>query len=101
LGHGLCGTIKLAIDNEEFGNINGLLHKIKPAINQTKANFKGEANSSNPDFVDAVSHTNVELMVSEIRKDSPILKEMENRGEIRIVGAWYDMYSGKVDFFTA
>jgi len=101
LGHGLCGTIKAAIDDAELGNFTGLLHKIKPAINHAKANYKGETNSSNPDFVDTVSRTNVELMVNEIRKDSPMLKEMENRGEIGIIGAFYDMYNGKVDFFIA
>ena len=100
LGHGHCGTIRLAIDNAELGNITGLLHKIKPAVNQSKTNYKGESNSSNPAFVDMVCRTNVELMVNLIRKDSPILKEMENKGEIKIVGAWYDMHSGRVDFFT-
>jgi carbonic anhydrase len=38
-------------------------------------------------------------MVNEIRKNSPILKEMEDKGEIKIVGAIYNMESGKVEFF--
>ena len=98
MGHGHCGAIKSAIDNVELGNITGLLQKIKPAVTQSKALFKGEAKSSNPEFVDIVCHINVELMVNEIRKNSPILKEMEDTGEIRIVGAMYDLYSGKVEF---
>ena len=100
LGHGYCGAIQSAINNVEMGNITGLLQKIKPAVNQSKAKFEGETKSSNPEFVDAVCRTNVELMVNEIRKGSPILKEMEDKGEIRIVGAMYDMYSGKVKFFS-
>jgi len=101
LGHGLCGAIKSAIDNVELGNITGLLQKIHPAVRQSKANFTGDVKSSNPEFVDMVCRTNVELMVNEIRKGSPILKEMETRSEIGIVGAMYNMYSGKVDFFIA
>lgn len=99
LGHGLCGAIKSAIDDVKLGNITGLLDKIKPAVNQSKAKYKGEAKSSNPEFVNIVCHTNVELMVNEIHKYSPILKEMEDNGEIKIVGAIYDMYTGKVEFF--
>jgi len=98
LGHGYCGAIKSAIDDVELGNITGLLNKIKPAVNKSKATFSGETKSSNPVFVETVCHTNVELMLDEIRKNSPILKEMEATGEIKIVGAVYDMYCGKVNF---
>jgi len=99
MGHGCCNAIKSAIDDKEFGNIAGLLNKIKPAVNQSKINFKGEVKSSNTAFVEIVCHANIELTVNEIRKNSPILEEMEDRGEIKIVGAVYDIYSGKVKFF--
>ena len=99
LGHGHCGAIKSAIDDVELGNITGLLNKIKPAVAQSKASFQGDTSSSNKKFVDDVCCTNVKLMVGEIRKNSPILKEMEDNGEIKIIGAMYDMYTGKVEFF--
>ena len=99
MGHGNCGAVTSAINNVELGNITELLGKIKPAVNQSKINFKGEATASNPEFVELVCHTNVSLMVNEIRKNSPILKEMEDNGEIRIVGAMYDLETGKVEFF--
>ena len=98
MGHGQCGAIRSAIDNVELGNITQLLDKIKPAVEQSKTNFRGETSSSNEAFVDLVTHTNVELMVNEIRKNSPILKEMEDKGEIGIVGAMYDIHTGKVEF---
>ena len=100
LGHGYCKTIMLAIDGVELGNITGLLNKIKPAINRSKANFKGETTSSNQEFVDTVIRSNVELTVNEIRNNSPILKEMEDKGEIKIMGAMYNMDNGKVEFLT-
>lgn len=98
MGHGDCGAIKSAIDNVEFGNITGLLNKVKPAVNHSKVNFQGQTTSSNPEFVGFVGRTNVELTVNEIRKNSPILKAMEDKGEIRIVGAMYDMKNGKINF---
>jgi carbonic anhydrase len=99
LGHGCCGAIKSAIDNVALGNITGLLNKIKLAVSRSKSEFIGEASSSNVEFVDAVCHANVVLAVNEIRANSPILKEMEDKGAIKIVGAMYDMYTGKVEFF--
>lgn len=36
--------------------------------------------------------------INDIRQNSPILKEMEDDGEIKIIGGVYDMDTGKVDF---
>ena len=98
MGHRNCGAIKSAIDNVKLGNITGLLNKIKPAVKKAKVNFPGENKSSNQEFVEKVCLANVDLMVNEIRCKSPILKEMEDKGEIKIMGAMYDIDSGKVYF---
>ena len=37
-------------------------------------------------------------LVEDIRKRSPVLKDLENAGEIKIVGALYDMDTGEIDF---
>lgn len=97
LGHEYCGAVKSAIDNIKLGNITTLLQKINPAVTTAKASFKGDAISSNPAFVEVVCDENVKLSIKEIRSKSPILKEMERKGEIMIVGAVYDMNSGKVE----
>ena len=99
MGHGDCGAVKAAIDNVELGNITGLLEKIKPAVTLSKVNYKGEVKSSNAEFVERVGRTHVELMLNEIRMNSPILKDMEREGEIKIVGATYSIKSGTVEFF--
>jgi carbonic anhydrase len=99
MGHEHCGAVKAAIDNVELGNITELLEKLKPAIIQAKINFQGETKSSDKEFTDKVCRTNVELMISIIRKDSPILNGMEDKGEIKITGAIYNPGNGKVDFF--
>lgn len=99
LGHEYCGAIKSAIENVELGNITPLLAKIKPAVQVAGKDFEGEKTSKNAAFVEEVCHQNIELVVDEIRKGSPILKDMEDKGEIKIVGAVYDMETGLVTFF--
>jgi carbonic anhydrase len=99
MGHTACGAIKGAIDNAELGNLTGLLAKIRPAVAATT--FAGDRTSKNPDFVDAVARKNVELTMANIRKDSPVLSEMESGGAIKIAGAMYNLRTGVMDFFAA
>ena len=96
LGHTACGAIKGAIDDVEMGNLTGLLARVKPAITQTA--FSGEKSSKNAAYVDAVARTNVTLAIETTRRRSPILADLEKKGSIQIVGAMYDLASGKVEF---
>jgi carbonic anhydrase len=98
LGHTECGAVKAAIDNVELGNITELLAKIKPAVDSSSS-FEGEKTSKDKGYVNKVTDENVELAIVNIRKNSPILKEMEEKGEIDIVGAVYDVSTGAVTFF--
>ena len=45
-----------------------------------------------------VSENNVIHTINEIRAKSPILKEMEDKGEIKIVGAFYRLTDGTLEF---
>ena len=63
------------------------------------SHYAGEHSSKNPEFVDMVIRKNVKLMVENIRQRSAILHDMEQKGEIKIVGAYYDMDNGLVTFF--
>jgi carbonic anhydrase len=98
MGHTSCGAIKGAIDNAELGNLTGLLAKIKPAVEATM--YSGERTSKNYAFVDAVARKNVEVSIANIRKDSPVLTEMESNGAIKMAGAMYNLETGIVDFFA-
>jgi carbonic anhydrase len=97
MGHTACGAIKGAIDNAELGNLTGLLTKIKPAVEETT--YTGERLAKNYAFVDAVARKNVEMTVAGIRKDSPVLAELEAKGEIKITGAMYNLETGAAEFF--
>jgi carbonic anhydrase len=96
-GHTACGAVKGAIDDVEMGNLTGLLARIKPAITATTS-FNGEKSSKNPAYVDAVAHANVRLGIENIRRRSPILDGLEQKGTIRILGAMYDLSTGAVQF---
>ena len=97
LGHEACGAVKAACDGVELGNITALLENILPAVKQSAIEVEGEANSSNNTFVAKTVEYNVKLTIERIRERSPILKEMEDKGEINIVGGVYMLSSGKVE----
>jgi carbonic anhydrase len=97
LGHASCGAIKAAIDNVKLGNITAMLENVKPAVTKAQ-DYSGDKTSSNADFVEYVAKKNVLNTVETIRKKSPILKEMEDKGQIKIVGAYYNLKTGEVIF---
>lgn len=98
LGHSKCGAIKGACDNVELGNLTKLISKIKPAVDAV-SEPKDNRNSGNAEFVEKVAATNVHMTIANIKKQSPVLKEMFDKGEIGIVGGMYDVENGIVDFF--
>jgi Carbonic anhydrase len=100
LGHEHCGAIKSAINDVKLGNITTMLEKIKPAVTNASQGFTGDKTSSNHEFVEAVCSHNVHHAIEQIRAKSPILKEMEDNGEIKIVGGVYQMETGKVEFIN-
>lgn len=96
MGHEHCGAVKAAIDDVKLGNITAMLQKIRPAVKLVQ--YEGERDANNHEFVHMVSESNVKHTIEQIRLRSSILKEMEDNGEINIVGALYDMDNGKVNF---
>jgi len=99
LGHTSCGAVKGACDNAKMGNLTKLLEKITPAVNAVaEPKDISLRNSKNLEFVDTVSEKNVLLTIDRIHNESPILTEMEKNGEIKIVGAMYDVNTGTVNF---
>lgn len=95
MGHQHCGAIIGAIDDVRLGNLTTTLSKIKPAIEMSQ-DYGGEKRSDNEDFVKLVSVNNVLHAISTIRTKSPILKEMEENGEIKIVGLFYTLTKGEL-----
>ncbi len=99
LGHTSCGAIKGACDDVKLGNLTNMLANIKPAVAAVRepkdANYR---NSRNIEFVDNVATKNVQLTIARIMDESPVLAEMQNNGEIKIIGAIYDINTGAAKF---
>jgi len=97
LGHESCGAIKAAIHHETLGNITAMLSKIKPALAMSK-DFTGEQTAENHAFVEYVVKNNIKNTIKTIFIKSPVLKEMVDKGELKIVGAYYSFETGEVSF---
>ena len=94
LGHSACGAVKGACDDVQLGNLTRLLAKIRPAVDATPT--AGERTSANGEFVQAVAEANVQRSLDVIREQSEVLHSLESEGQIRLVGAMYDVSSGQV-----
>ncbi len=98
LGHTKCGAIEGACNNIVMGNITNLLNKIKPAI-EIETSTINNRNGHNKSFVENVTINNVFITVKKIKEQSPILVEMEQSGQIKIIGGLYNLETGQVSFY--
>ena len=100
LGHTACGAVKGACDDAKLGNLTALISKLKPAVEAVKTpTDASERTSKNIDFVNTVAAKNVHLTIDNIRNRSSVLSDMEDNGEIKIVGGMYDIKDGSVTFY--
>lgn len=92
LGHTECGAVAAAVQRPENvpGHIVTLINEIKPAV------AKGSHLPGDP--VNNAVRQNVIDQVSTLRDLEPILHRKYVDGEILIVGAVYDIHTGKVEF---
>lgn len=97
LGHSKCGAIKGACDNVQMGNLSTLLNKIQPSV-YFEREISEDRTSANGDFVNKVAQIQVKRSVEAIIEKSMILREMVAEKQIGIIGGYYDVESGSVEF---
>ncbi|MCH1576267.1 MAG: carbonic anhydrase [Flavobacteriales bacterium] len=95
LGHTRCGAVKGAWAGLEDGHLTGLLGRIQPAVDATKAEV-GAADSA--ENLDRCSQVNVRKTMAALRSESSILAGLEDEGKIAIVGGVYDVATGEVEW---
>jgi len=98
LGHSSCGAIKAACDDFKDGHITQLIELIKPAVIMEKTESQTR-NSGNADFVMKVCELNIRHQMHQIVYESEIIQKQLEARAIGIVGASYDLSSGKVKFY--
>lgn len=99
MGHTECGAIKGAIDDVRLGSLTVVMEAIRPAVEQV-TDISSDRTSKNKEFLREVTEANVRRTVARIRLASPLMREMEQSGQIRIVGAMYDVATGGVEFLA-
>ena len=100
LGHTACGAVKGAIDRVELGNLTALLESIDPAIAAVPTGALGRT-SKDSAYVDRVVEANVRRTVRDILDRSTVLSDLVAAGDLRVVGAVYDLRSGRVRWLDA
>lgn len=98
MGHESCGAVAAALDvvrnNTVFpGSIGRMVEPIIPAVLQAQQRRTGDP------LANAV-RANVSRVVRQLRTATdPLLLEPQRTGKVKVVGAYYNLASGGVDFF--
>ena len=95
LGHTDCGAVKGTIDDVKLGNLTGLLAKIHPAVAAA-----GCHSSKDDACVSKAAEMNVRQSTKEIRARSPYVRKYLDEGKVKLVGAMYDVATGRVTFLN-
>ncbi len=99
MGHTACGAVKAACDDFKDGHIGEIINFIKPSIRYEKTVVNKEDRcSANPDYVEKINALNVKHQIETIIRQSDIVDDMLEAHQIGIIGAIYDIASGKVKF---
>lgn len=96
MGHTSCGAVKAAAAGAKPGhNINSLISEITPAVVRAQAANPG---ASDEQIVNAAIRENVYQSMFELLKTSPMTAKFVQEGKVELVGAVYDISTGKVEF---
>jgi carbonic anhydrase len=94
LGHANCGAVDAAIKVLKTravlpGHLPGLIASIKPAVIVAERSQTG-------DLLDNAIAENVRLQVAQLKSSPPVVDKLYATKKIGIVGAVYDLRTGRV-----
>lgn len=91
LGHSNCGAVDGALKGLKFDNhIQEVLNAIKPAVESVKA--------TSDNVLEKAIKANVRYVEDKLKSSKPVLANLLQQKELAILGAYYDLTSGKVEF---
>jgi carbonic anhydrase len=89
LGHSGCGAVTATVEGAApVGELGGLAERIRPAV----AEVEGQPGN----IVDNAARANVKIVVEQLKNADPIIASYVGKGAVKVVGAFYDLVSGKV-----
>ncbi len=102
MGHTMCGAVAATIDEmqrpqgEKSKNIAAIVNRIRPTLESLKHT---DVWHDHHELIKKATRANVRASVNQLRHGSDILEQLVSRDGLMIVGAEYDLDTGKVDFF--
>ena len=102
MGHSQCGAIHATVEEmhrpnaEQSINIKAIVDRIRPAVEPFRHT---ELWQQTDELIKQATHANVLAAVNHLRHGSQTLEHLAENDELLIVGAEYDIESGKVEFF--
>jgi carbonic anhydrase len=107
MGHTRCGAVNAAInyalDNsgrvcDECSHLESILEQITCLIDEEMVDQLQQASAEQrAAYADELARKNVFATIDQILRESPTLAELTQQGRIAIVGAMYDLLTGKVE----
>jgi carbonic anhydrase len=96
MGHEFCGAVKAARERKPGAasmgpNLDFLLKQIQPAVTHSEKAIFDEP-------LRAAILANVAQIVNDLQVQSPLLRGLVERGKLQIVGAFYELSTGRVTF---
>jgi carbonic anhydrase len=95
MGHEMCGAVKAAVETPagtSLGpNLDYLLKAIRPAVARTA----GQAADAR---LRAAILENVEETINDLVTKSAVLRHLSDAGTVKLIGAYYELATGRVHF---
>ncbi len=86
MGHSSCGAVKATIQGKEVpGQISVLFPRIRPAVDQAGENLE------------TATKANAKIQASLLREGSPLISGLVKQGQLKVVGAYYNLGTGAVE----
>ena len=102
MGHESCGAVGAAVHvaehpgAKETPGINDIVNRLMPAVLKARK----ETGFDGKKLVEAAAKENVRMVVKQIADESKPLAKMQDKGELKIVGGYYSLTTGKVDIWA-
>ena len=94
LGHTNCGAVNATVEALQKGN--NLPGHIADLVRAMKPGIEPVLKQPGPDLNQRAVVANVQANVKNLMESKPILSDMVSAGKLKVVGAYYDLPTGKV-----
>lgn len=94
LGHTSCGAVNATVDALQKGN--NLPGHIADLVRAMKPGIEPVLKTPGADLQHRAMIANVQANVRRLQTEKPILGDMVSAGKLKVVGAYYDLPTGKV-----